>query len=31
MALMAGLILAAHVFVGLSFVLADLLSKGEKQ
>lgn len=30
MALMAGLILAAHVLVGLSFAFADLLSKGEK-
>jgi hypothetical protein len=28
MALMAGLILAAHVLVGLSFVFADLLSRG---
>lgn len=28
MALMAGLILAAHVIVGLSFAFADLLSKG---
>ncbi len=28
MALMAGLIVAAHVLVGLSFALADLLSKG---
>jgi hypothetical protein len=28
MALMAGLILAAHVLVGLSFAFADLLSKG---
>lgn len=28
MALMAGMILAAHVLVGLSFALADLLSKG---
>ena len=31
MALMAGLILAAHVLVGLSFLFADLVSQGEKQ
>lgn len=30
MALMAGLILAAHVLVGLSFAFADLLSKGRR-
>ncbi|MBY8823275.1 hypothetical protein K7G82_13295 [Sphingomonas colocasiae] len=31
MALMAGLTLAAHALVGLSFVLADLLSRGKRR
>jgi hypothetical protein len=31
MALMAGLILAAHVLVGLSFLFADLVSQGEQR
>jgi len=31
MALMAGLILATHMVVGLSFIIVDLFSEGEKQ